>query len=69
MKVGDFVKHKQNTRIIFQVVQILEPADQKNPRMLKCVQVCDLHAYLEDDLTKHELTADDHEAIADGFDP
>ena len=69
LKVGDFVKHKQNTRIIFQVVQILEPADPKNPRLLKCVQVRDLHAYLEDDLTKYDLTASDHQRITDGRDP
>lgn len=69
LKVGDFVKHKQNAKIIFQVVQILEPADENGSRLLHCVQVHDLQAYLEDDLTKYELTAADHRRITDGQNP
>lgn len=64
LKVGDFVKHKENGHIIFQVVEILESADDKDcNRMVVCNRVKDLHSYLESDLSKYTLTADDSENI------
>lgn len=63
LKIGDFVKHKDNKYIIFQVVEILDPADKKDSRMIVCNRVKDLNSYLEEDLRTYNLTAEDSENI------
>lgn len=63
LKVGDFVKHSKNNHIIFQVVEILDPVDKKDSRMIVCNRVKDLHSYLEEDLSKYTLMAEDSENI------
>jgi len=63
IKVGDFVKHKADKDIIFQVVQILEPVRKGDCRMLNCVCVTDVHSYLETDTHKYELTEKDSDKI------
>ena len=45
VKVGDFVKHKNNKAIIFQVVQILENVKEGGSRMINCIRVTDIHSY------------------------
>ncbi|NLD47029.1 MAG: hypothetical protein GX660_07495 [Clostridiaceae bacterium] len=50
VKVGDFVKHKNNKAIIFQVVQILENVKEGGSRMINCIRVTDIHSYLETDI-------------------
>ncbi len=67
LKIGDFVKHKANKSMIFQVVQILEPVDKKHPRMVTCYQVTDVKAFLETDLQKHELTDSDYNDITESM--
>jgi len=63
LNVGDFVKHKDNKRIIFQIVQILEPASGKGSRMINCIRVTDIRSYLDTDLCKYELSDQDSEKI------
>ena len=53
LKVGDFVKHKESKNIIFQIVQILENVKKGDSRMLNCIRVTDVHAYLETDMNKY----------------
>lgn len=65
LKVGDFVKHKNNKNIIFQIVQILESAKKGDGRMINCIRVTDVHSYLETDVFKHELTDKDRDKIID----
>jgi hypothetical protein len=65
LKVGDFVKHKKNPAIIFQIVQILEPASGNGPGMLNCVRVRGIHSYPDVEVEKYELTDDDREKIMD----
>lgn len=63
LKVGDFVKHKDNKRIIFQVVQILESASGKGSRMINCIRVTDIRSYLDTDVRRYELSDQDSEKI------
>ena len=65
LKVGDFVKHRENDRIIFQVVDILEPIGKNNPRMIVCNRVRDLYSYLETDCQRYDLTVQDRESITE----
>jgi len=65
LKVGDFVKHKESKNIIFQIVQILENVKKGDSRMLNCIRVTDVHAYLETDMNKYELTDKDRDKIID----
>ena len=64
-KVGDFVKHKNNKNIIFQIVQILENAKKGDNRMINCIRVSYIHSYLETDIRKYELTDKDRDKIMD----
>jgi len=64
IQVGDFVKHKSDKDIIFQVVQILEPVRKGDCRMLNCTRVTDVHSYLETDTHKYELTDEDSDKIS-----
>ena len=65
-KVGDFVKHKKAKDIIFQIVQILEPVDNKDhSRMINCIQVTNIKSYLDTDLRRYELTDKDKDRIVD----
>jgi hypothetical protein len=63
VKVGDFVKHKEAPELIFQVVQVLQSAEEGRPGMLNCVQVHDIHSYLENDVVKYELKRKDERRI------
>ena len=65
IKVGDFVKHKDAKGIIFQVVQVLQPVDDNDPRMINCIRVTDVYSYLETDLRKYKLTHKDSNRIID----
>lgn len=65
LKVGDFVKHKKNKNIIFQIVQILENVEKDDSRMIKCIRVTDIHSYLETDIHRHELTDKERDKIID----
>lgn len=64
-KVGDFIKHKKAKNILFQIVDILENADEKGPGMIICNRVSELYSYLETDVSKYELTNRDRKSIID----
>ena len=66
-KVGDFVKHKKNKNIVFQIVQILENVKKGDSRMINCIRVTDIHSYLETDIRGYELTDKDRDKIIDNF--
>ncbi len=57
LKVGDFVKHKKNARIIFQIVQVLDAVNESQPGMLNCIQVRDILSYPEEEVVKYDLAA------------
>lgn len=67
LKVGDFIKHKDNKNIIFQIVQILENPKKGDSRMINCIRVTDVHSYLETDMLRHELTDKDRDKIIHHF--
>jgi hypothetical protein len=65
LKVGDFVKHKENKNIILQIVQILGNVEKDDSRMINCIRVTDIHSYLETDMRGYELTDKDRDKILD----
>lgn len=56
LKVGDFVKHRLNPVMVFQVADILDPVDPSDPRMIRCVEVRKFYNYLESDVLPCDLS-------------
>lgn len=63
LQAGDFVKHKENPHMVFQVVDVLESVNKGAPGMVRCIQVHDVRNYLESDLVRCELTDDIRERL------
>jgi hypothetical protein len=66
LKVGDFLRHKNNEQIVFQVVAIYDCVDglgNDASRMVICHPIRNLTAYSESDVSKYALTVEDKDDI------
>ena len=63
LKVGDFVKHRTNAKLVFQIVEKLDSANAGEPGMLHCIEVRDVVSYPENEVVRHELTDKDRDRL------